>query len=122
MPELRRDLERERPPRLCLSFLLLRPEVSSYRLRNIRLPLSLYTFYWPDTPPQLLDFGFGEITCLARLRVQNQRPIANPANLLDVVSDFLEHFADFAVAAFNQREFVPWIFRVAKEPDLRRSC
>jgi hypothetical protein len=59
---------------------------------------------------QLRSVEFAEV---AGFLVEDERAIADAANLLDEVADFLEHFAQFAVAAFNQNNFVPGIVALA---------
>ena len=63
-----------------------------------------------------------EFTELARLEVEDERPVANPTNLLDVVADLLEHLAQFAVAPLNDDDFIPGIVPLADLTDLCRSC
>jgi hypothetical protein len=47
--------------------------------------------------------------------VEDEGAVAYAANLFDVVADFLEHLADFAVAAFDKDHFVPGIVGVAEK-------
>ena len=49
--------------------------------------------------------------------VEDQRAVADAANFFDVVADFLEHLTDFAIAAFDEDQFVPGIVGVSQEPD-----
>jgi hypothetical protein len=56
---------------------------------------------------------------LAGLEIQDQRSVADAANLFDVVSDLLKHLAQFAVTALNQHHFVPGVVAAA---DLANLC
>jgi hypothetical protein len=66
---------------------------------------------------KFLDFFEGELAVAARFEVEDQGAVTDAANLFDVVADFLEHLADFAVAAFDEDQFVPGIVGVAKEAE-----
>jgi hypothetical protein len=61
-----------------------------------------------------------ELTQIARLLVENQRTVAYAANLFDEVADFFKHFAQLAVAAFDQHHLVPGIVALADLADARR--
>jgi hypothetical protein len=50
---------------------------------------------------------------VAGLLVEDQRAVADAADFFDEMADFLEHFAQFAVAALDQNHFVPWIVALA---------
>src|SRR5580658_4181427 len=52
-----------------------------------------------------------ELAELAGLNIENEGPIADAANLLDEMADGLKHFAQLAVAALDEDDFVPGIFR-----------
>jgi hypothetical protein len=58
---------------------------------------------------QLLHFVWSEMPNFSRLDVQFQRTVTYSLDLLDVMSDLLEHAPDLAVAAFNQRNLVPGV-------------
>ena len=64
-------------------------------------------------------FGF-EFTHFAGLDIQNQRSVANAANLLDVMSDLLKHLAQLAVATLDDDDFVPGIVALADFANLGR--
>jgi hypothetical protein len=69
---------------------------------------------------QLLGIKLAQI---AGFLIEHQRPVADAANLLDKMADFLEHFAQFAVASLNQNHFVPGIVALAHLADTcRRSA
>ena len=59
---------------------------------------------------------------VARLLIENQRAVADAANLLNKVADLLEHFAQFAVAALDEHHFVPGIVALADLADAGRRC
>jgi hypothetical protein len=48
-----------------------------------------------------------------RLLVQDQRAVTDAADFFHKVADFLEHLAQFAVAAFDENHFVPGIIALA---------
>ena len=58
---------------------------------------------------QLLHFVSGEMPNFSQLDIQFQRTVTNSLDLLDVMSDLLEHAPDLPVAPFDQRDFVPWV-------------
>jgi hypothetical protein len=66
---------------------------------------------------ELGDFLGVELAMAAGFDVEDQRAVADAANFFDVVADFLEHLADFAIAAFDEDQFVPGIVGVSQEPD-----
>ena len=49
--------------------------------------------------------------------VEDQRAVADAANFFDVVADFLEHFANLAVAALDEDHFVPGIVGLAEKAE-----
>jgi hypothetical protein len=63
-----------------------------------------------------------EFAQVAWLLVQNQWPIADSANLLHKVPDFLKHLAQFAIAALNQHHFVPGVVALPHLANPRRRC
>jgi hypothetical protein len=64
---------------------------------------------------ELGDLFGSELAMAAWFDVENEGAVADAANFLDVVAYFLEHFADFAIAALDEDHFVPGIVGVAKE-------
>jgi hypothetical protein len=56
-------------------------------LRALRLPLA-----FGSQPQQVQLFGV-QFTRLARFEIEHQRPVPHAPNLLDMVSDLLEHLA-----------------------------
>jgi len=58
---------------------------------------------------------------LARLKIQHQRTISDPTNLLHMMPDLLEHLAQFPVAALDDDHFIPGIVPLPHLPYLRRS-
>jgi hypothetical protein len=58
---------------------------------------------------QVLQLFRVELANIARLQIENERAVPNPANLLHVMADLLEHLAELAVAALNENHFVPGI-------------
>jgi hypothetical protein len=69
---------------------------------------------------QLRNFLRVEHSRFARREIQFKRTIPHTTNLLHVMSDFLEHLADLAVAPFMQCNFEPGIFGLFDDPDLCR--
>ena len=63
------------------------------------------------------DFLEGQFAVAAGFDVEDQGTVTDAANFFDVVADFFEHLADFAIAAFDEDHFVPGIVGVAKEAD-----
>jgi hypothetical protein len=49
----------------------------------------------------------------ARFLIEDERAVAHAANLLDEMADGYKHFAEFAVAAFDEDNFEPWIVTLA---------
>ena len=66
---------------------------------------------------QFLRFQFAQA---AWLLVEDQRAVADAANFFDEVADFLEHLAQFAVAALDENDFVPGIVALANLADAGR--
>jgi len=71
---------------------------------------------------QSFDFFGSQFAKLAGLDIENKRAVADAANLLDVVTDLFEHLAQFAVAAFDEDDFVPGIFTGAQLLDAGGRC
>jgi hypothetical protein len=74
---------------------------------------------------EFLGIEFAEISGLL---IEDQGAVTYAANLFDEMADLLEHFAQFAVAAFNENDFVPGVVALAdlanagwRGADLRRS-
>ena len=65
-------------------------------------------------------FGF-EFAHLARFKIENQGSVAYAANLFNVMSDLLEHLAQFTVATLDDDDFIPGIVALADLANLRRS-
>jgi hypothetical protein len=61
-----------------------------------------------------------QLAQIARFLVENQRAIADAADFLNKVADFLKHLAQFAVAAFDQNHFVPGIIALTNLADAGR--
>ena len=57
---------------------------------------------------------------VSRLLVEDQWTVADAANLLHEVADFLEHFAQLAVAALDENHFIPGIVALADLADAGR--
>jgi hypothetical protein len=90
-------------------------DIATTRRFWLRLaPLSFGSLAKPD------QFFRHKFTELSRLLVQYQRPVSDPTDLLDKMSDLLEHLAEFAVAAFDQHHFVPRVVALADLPDAGR--
>src|ERR1700716_4036315 len=58
---------------------------------------------------QACDFLQSESTKLARREIECERAIAHALDFLHVMTDRFEHSANLAIAAFDQRNFVPGI-------------
>ena len=58
---------------------------------------------------QLSNLSNSQAPELSRRNVQRQRPVTHAFNLLHVMADLLEHFADLPVPAFGERDLEPWI-------------
>ena len=54
----------------------------------------------------------------AGLEIKFQRPVLDTADLLDVMSDLLEHLADLPILALNECDLQPRIVGVAHPLDL----
>ena len=83
-------------------------------LRLRRTPLAL------TSTAQIVQLFSVKFANLARLEIQNQRPITYAANLLDEVANLLEHLAQLAVAAFDEHHFVPGIVPLSHLAHARR--
>jgi len=66
----------------------------------------------------LLRFQLAEV---AGFDIEDQRSVADATDLLNVVPDLLEHLAQFAIAAFNEDNFVPGIVSFANLADAGRG-
>jgi len=71
---------------------------------------------------QLGDFYRRQCAPLAGLDIQRQRTIPNTLDLLDMMSDLLEHPTDLPVSTFRQRDLVPGVITFTNDLDLRRQC
>jgi hypothetical protein len=69
---------------------------------------------------QLCDLGWLQLPILARWNIQLQRPVADALDLFHVVPNLLEHAADLAIPAFDQRDFEPRIGSIFNDFDLGR--
>jgi hypothetical protein len=69
--------------------------------------------------PQQLELLGIQLAQIARLLVENQRAVADAANLFDEVADLLEHLAQFPVATLDQHHFEPGIIALT---DLANAC
>lgn len=67
------------------------------------------------------DLAQSELAELAGSDVQAKGPIADAADLFDVVADLLEHFSELAVAAFDEGDLVPGVIAATDELDLGGS-
>ena len=68
-----------------------------------------------------LDLSGGELAEFAGCDVEAERSVADAADLFDVVADLFEHFAELAVAAFDEGDLVPGVVAAADELDLGGS-
>ena len=50
---------------------------------------------------KIFDFFGGEFADLSRLEIKNEGTVTDATDFLDVMTDLLKHFAEFAVAAFD---------------------
>src|SRR5271157_664761 len=66
---------------------------------------------------QLFRIKFAQVS---RLLVEDQGAVADATDLLDEVADLLEHFAQFAVTALDENDFVPGIVALADLADAGR--
>ncbi len=66
---------------------------------------------------QLFDFFRQQVAVFARVNVQCEGAVADALELLHVVPGLLKHRADLAVAAFDQRDFIPGVVRFMDELD-----
>ena len=64
-----------------------------------------------------LDLSGGEFAELAGGDVEAERSVAYATDLLDVVADLFEHFAELAVAAFDEGDLVPGVVAAADQLD-----
>jgi hypothetical protein len=99
--------------------------------RFARLGLAVLAF---GGPAEVVDLFLVEFTDLSRLEIENERSVTDAADLLNMVADFFEHFAQFAVAAFDENYLIPGIidrtrgttfaggFAGTEGSDLSRSC
>jgi hypothetical protein len=62
---------------------------------------------------QCVHFLRLKLTQVARLLIEDQRAIADAADFFDEMADFLEHLAQFAVAALDENDLVPGIVALA---------
>jgi hypothetical protein len=65
-------------------------------------------------------FGF-QFAYFAGLDVEYERAITDTTDLLDVMADLFEHLAEFAVATFDQNDFIPGVVALANLSDLGGS-
>lgn len=70
---------------------------------------------------QVFEFFSLEFAHLAGFNIEHQWTVPDPANFLDVVADLLKHLAQFAVAAFDDDNFVPGIVTLPDLANLRRG-
>jgi hypothetical protein len=63
-----------------------------------------------------------EFAQIPRFLVQNQRAVADAANLLHKMSNFFEHLAQFTIPSFDQNNFVPGIVALAHLANPGRRC
>ncbi len=85
----------------------------SWRLRSTFLPLAARS--------RAVTSPARQLAIVPGFDVQLQGPIADAADLLDVVADLLEHFAQLAIAALGKCDLEPWIVAAADLLDLRWS-
>ena len=64
-----------------------------------------------------LDLARGELAKISDGDVECERAVADAADLFDVVTYFLEHFPQLAVAALGERDLVPGVFAAANQLD-----
>ncbi len=69
---------------------------------------------------QSRNFSWLQFAELARLNIQRERTIAHALDLFHVMANLFKHAPYLPVLAFNQRHFIPGIFSVFHQTDLRR--
>ena len=63
----------------------------------------------PSRTPQLFDFSKAQTAKLPGRDIERERSVTYALDLLHVVADFFEHFAELPVLTFSQRDLVPGI-------------
>jgi hypothetical protein len=88
-------------------------------------PTDIFQFWFAQLAigglTEVFEFFGLEFAHFARFNIEDQWTVANAANFLDVVADLLEHLTQFAVAAFDDDNFVPGIVALADFANLRRG-
>jgi hypothetical protein len=82
-----------------------------FALRFAKLGFPVFAF---GCLTQVLQFFGVELADIAGFEIEDQWAVTDAADLLDVVTDLFEHFAQFAVAAFDQNDFIPGIIDGAR--------
>jgi hypothetical protein len=102
----------------------LRGDGGQLRIRRFASPHLLY-FLRPQFAfsrlAQILDLFRLKLSHLSRLKIEHERTVTHPPDLLHVVPDFLKHLAQLAVPPLCEHHFIPGVIPLPHQPDARRG-